>query len=145
MEAGQCQKSVHAIRSCALRIVEHDFETHGAGEDAVVAAAQLAQQPSAESTRSSNAAMVPFDQASDPVERSLVDQWLNPDKSELPGDFNMPIWVRIHRHSYSGFCLSQALCSCGHPRHLWRQHRTCTCIKYLWCNHDVSVRCFWLQ
>lgn len=58
--------------------------------------------------------MVPLSQASDPVERSLVDQWLNPDKSELPGDFNMPIWVRLHRHSQTFSCLSQSLWSSGH-------------------------------
>ena len=68
-------------------------EQQAAGEDATAAAAKLAQQPGTVSRQSSDTAMMPFEQGSDPVERSLVDQWLNPDKSELPGDFNMPIWV----------------------------------------------------
>ncbi|KAK9867142.1 hypothetical protein WJX84_004416 [Apatococcus fuscideae] len=28
-------------------------------------------------------------------ERSAVQKWLNPDQSELPGDFNMPIWDHL--------------------------------------------------
>ncbi|KAK9816403.1 hypothetical protein WJX74_009641 [Apatococcus lobatus] len=70
-------------------------EQEAAGEEAAAAAAKLAQQPTAESRQSSETAMLPFEQGSDPVERSLVDQWLNPDKSELPGDFNMPIWDHL--------------------------------------------------
>ena len=64
-----------------------------AGDQAVAAAAKLAQQPTPEVAESPETAMLPLDQSFDPGERSAVQKWLNPDQSELPGDFNMPIWV----------------------------------------------------
>ncbi len=61
-------------------------------DEATEVAAKLAYPLSEQGSGLSDLAMQ-LDQDSGPVEQSAVEKWLNPDKSELPGDFNMPIWV----------------------------------------------------
>ena len=64
-------------------------------DEATEMAAELGRPPSEQGSGLSDLAMMELERESGPVERSAVDKWLNPDQAELPGDFNMPIWVSM--------------------------------------------------